>query len=334
MDKLMRWTVVITCLFTAVTMTLVLYFSANKVIVVAEDGSFNGSAEGYEKHYLLLSSDQAKENVVSIPISNNVRSEGIRIRNIDLYQGVEISLSGTSLGFYETAPVTVERGVIKEAYCVEENGAVTIRLNFEHVKECSSRINGNTLQIVMQDPKEIYDKIVFVDERPGRGMYQEQAEILTSVASSVKNQLTEGKVKVYETYSEDGVVDDERILRFLEDVPVKLYVKLTLLAGPDQESFGISAFYNEQFFIPTLPNSRFAQMAAYETAVKSQNTILKCEPCSDESILRNIRIPACELSLGCITNEAESEMLGRSDYRAMLSQGVVTAIGDALEVLK
>lgn len=334
MNKLMKWTTVITCLFTAAAMTLVLYFAANKVIVVAEDGSFSGFAEGYEKHYLLLSDDQAKENVISIPISGNVKSEGIRIRNIDLYQGVEISLSGTSLGYYENAPVTVERGVIKEAYCVEENGTVTIRLNFEHVKECSSRINGNMLQIVMQDPAEIYDRIIFVDERLGRGMFQDQAEILTSVAAAVKTQLTDEKVKVYETSSEDGVVDDERILRFLEDVPVTLFVKLTLTSGSDQETFGISTYYNEQFFIPTLSNSRFAQIMAYETAVKSQNAILACEPCGEESILRNIRVPACELSLGCITNAAESEMLGRGDYRAMLSQGVVTAIGDALEELK
>ena len=333
MDKLMKWTTAILCVFALASVTLVLYFAMGKVIVLAEEGS-GTSVEVADKHYLHLSSEHARKGSVVIPLSAGVKAEGVRIRSIDLYRGVEVTLTGGSITYYEDAPVIVEWGSVNEAYCYEEAEGGKLLLRFSQMAECSSRIVGDTLQIILQDPRELYDSIVVIDDRPSMGLYQEQADIIKNVTTNVKNQWADSRVKIYETASEEGIATDEQVLSMVNELPATLFIKLDLSLEEDTEEYGIRAVYNDLFFMPELSNARFAGFLAYETAKRAENRIREYAPCDEDSLLKQIGIPACELSLGCLSHPKEKEMLERTDYQAMLAQGITTALGDALEELK
>ena len=333
MDKLIKWTTAILCLFALVSTSLVLYFAMGKVIVVAEEGA-GTSAEVTDKHYLHLSSEHARNGSVVIPLSAGVKAEGVRIRSIDLYRGLEVTLTGGSITYYEDAPVIVERGSVNEAYCYEEAEGVKLLLTFTDMRECSSRIVGDTLQIILQDPRDLYDSIIVIDNRPSMGLYQEQADILKNVTQNVKNQWMDSRVRIYETASEEGTVTDAQVVDMVNELPATLFLKLDLTVTAEKGEFGIRAAYNDLFFMPKLSNARFAGLLAYETADRAENRVREYVPCEEDSMLKQIGIPACELSLGCLSHPKEKEMLERTDYQAMLAQGITTALGDALEELK
>jgi len=70
-----------------------------------------------------------------------------------------------------------------------------------------------------------------------------------------------------------------------------------------------------------------------EVTIASSNKAEGLLAVDEDSILKQIRIPAAELCLGYFSNETERELLGQKSYQEKLATGVINALKKIDETL-
>lgn len=339
MQKLMKWAAVIGSLFAACAMSLILYVGSHKVVVVADDSqntvqAQNDSRRNLEQNSIVISDRVTDDQSIYIPVESSVTADGITIQTLDMYQKLEITLSGATADFFRSQQISGDVSALKNAYYVSDGKDIDIFLSFSDVYECNSRLSGNRLQINLQHPEQLYDKIVVLDDRTAADTGEDARHVIRGIATDVKKTLAAAGIRVYETASAEDVISDKSVIFLTNHIPADLYIGIAVGNAPgNRAKFGTYAEYNGVYFMPQISNAGFADMLERETVMAVKGKANGLSECRQDSILNSIQVPAAVLYAGYISSDMEAGLLKQDDYQNVIAGGICKAVQDAYSAM-
>lgn len=350
---LVLWTVL--C---AVSMGLMLFCSMTKTIVIADaaqEEAQSTAEESTEKPIIHTRELELKREADSrdrfyITLPADVKAENITMENRYWDGELRIRIQSSSLEFYENCVIEGDISTIDSGICEMKADGVLLRIKMNSLLEYRSTMEGKTLVLAFYEPVELYDTIVVLDpagggeelgcigeaippESASEGIYLYEKDVTLQVARLVQKALSLEGVKVYLTRAEDVNVTEEERLAFLQEVEADFYVRLSVDVADNGQLYGIRGEYNGQYYIPEFGNVQLADMLTKEVTIASSNKAEGLVPAGEDSILRQVKIPAAEISLGYFSNETERELLGQAVYREKLATGVINTITKVCDIL-
>ncbi len=355
---LILWTVLCT-----VCMALMLYVAAHKTVVIADEvpgrlalsvaGGQGASAQGAEEpgageagvQALVFAAGEGAPGSIRIPLAQDVRAEDVTVENRYLDRELWVYLEGADASYYREKAILGDIASVAEGRCEEYHGGVILKIRMERVWEYystleydpSSADSGNFAVISFRDPHQVYRQVVVIDPAGGgsdRGsLYRGYAEktLALQVAQSVPEKPGTEDIRLYFTRLEDVDVSDQERIDLAEDVDADLYIRIAAGEDADPGVYGVAGSYNEEYYIPGTGNVQLADALTRNVTVASCNRALGISPAPEDSILRQLTLPAAQIDVGFLTNEKEASLLGQASYRDRLAQGIADAI---LEIYK
>lgn len=341
-------TLVGTLLFTVAAMTAMLYYSANKMVVIADvaQGSVMDNTEGVHTtnaknnaQSLLLQQGEEKTNYLCIPLPVGTKEEQIKIENHYMENQLCVFLEDTSVSFFENQPVSGNLEQIVSGTVERSTDGTRLRFDLTDVYECRSILESSNLYIEFVNPREIYDKIVIIDAgHGGEDNGYEITECLEKdlaldVALKLKEKLDETDIKVYYTRMDDENPSAEARIHLANATKADMF--LSIHADYDQKDssiYGTKTLYNASFFIPGFGSVELADLLEREvvTGISGKGLGL-FEADIDCYELQNACVPAAQLEVGYLSNKQESILLRKEDYRQRIADGIYNAILKAYE---
>lgn len=345
-NQLMKQTAIFAALFAAAAMAVIIYYSANKVVVVndvAQDEVVHsmGTAKQektpeniQEKNRIVFDSNGQKTNCFCIPLHSSVAAENVTIENHYMDKELWISIQqkrkdDANEEFYRSNGVYGNRDVVIDGYF--ENGEETFWLKFQlnDIYEYSSIFENNNLYIEFMTPKEVYDKIVIIDPAYGDDV---SGFITLAIARNLKQKLDETDIKVYYTRMSDTNPTDESRANLANAARADMLIRIEVGEEDDGKVFGTEAVYNSHFFIPEFGSVELADLLEREvvTAISGKANGL-IESTKDDTVINWAEVPAATIRVGYVSNAQEAILLSHEDYIQKIADGIYQAIMKAYE---
>lgn len=329
-------------------MTSMLFFAANKTIVIADvsqDPSgvpVNSGQQGETAgdRMLVLQANDSVQGSFCVPLSKGVRAENVTIENRYVDKVLLLYIHGGEEEFYEENHINGDIAPLLSAQCEVQEDGILLRIEMNRVLEYRSTMDSRGLTINWYEPTDLYDYIVVLDPAGGgseSGIADYsliEKDVTLQVARQIQKQFSLQNVRIYCTRTEDSDISSDERVRFAEEVEADFYIRLC--AGADEadaEAYGITGFYNEDYYIPGFGNPDWADVLTREVTIAASNRAVGLKAADEESILKQLKIPAAEISLGFLSNPKEEYLLGQGSYQEKLAGGFVSAISKAVEAL-
>lgn len=362
-NQLMKRTAVYTVLFACFALAAIFYYSANKIIVVAdvaqdevaqnmpEETGQSGAVTEQEslpeaplgQNSILFEQNGQEMNYFCIPLHAEVKAENVTIENhyMDKELWVSIKQDAESAGygdFYRTQGVYGNRSAVIDG-CFE-NGTDTFWLKFRltDVYEYHSIFENNKLYIEFMTPREAYDKIVVIDPAYGgdvTGAVSEELagkDITLEIARALKKKLDGTDIKVYYTRMDDSALSDEERVELTNATKADMLIRIEVNENEDSKIYGTEAVYNSRFFIPGFGSVELADLLEREvvTAISGKANGL-VDSTEADVVINEATVPAAAIRVGYLSNGQEEILLGREDYIQKIAEGIYQAIMKAYE---
>lgn len=362
-NQLMKRTAVYTVLFACFALAAIFYYSANKIIVVAdvaqdevaqnmsEETGQSGAVTEQEslpeaplgQNSILFEQNGQEMNYFCIPLHAEVKAENVTIENhyMDKELWVSIKQDAESAGygdFYRTQGVYGNRSAVIDG-CFE-NGTDTFWLKFRltDVYEYHSILENNKLYIEFMTPREAYDKIVVIDPAYGgdvTGAVSEELagkDITLEIARALKKKLDGTDIKVYYTRMDDSALSDEERVELTNATKADMLIRIEVNENEDSKIYGTEAVYNSRFFIPGFGSVELADLLEREvvTAISGKANGL-VDSTEADVVINEATVPASAIRVGYLSNGQEEILLGREDYIQKIAEGIYQAIMKAYE---
>lgn len=342
-EKLYRMMLICSILISAAAMAVMLYFSATKTIVIAEEAAPDQIVSG-ERHRnaeenMLHFQEGTENDGLRIPLPPEVRADDIIIENRYIERSIHIILSGRYGSFYKEHPLVssdarVERGVLSEG-----NGITRLKLQMAGLYEHQYMFENGELELDFVRPKEVYDKIVVLDAAHGgidvgsAGHGIKEKELALEIVEKTRSLLEESGIRVYCTRTDDTGVSEGERASFVNELQADMLVSIRVGADETNDKvYGIQTFYNGTYFIPYFGNIELADLLERSTvsAVRGKaNGLFEAD--EQDTLLQNVQIPAAAIEVGYLTNDEESELLLIDGYQTKLAEGIAEALRSAFE---
>ncbi|MBP3476768.1 MAG: N-acetylmuramoyl-L-alanine amidase [Lachnospiraceae bacterium] len=350
--RFMRRTAIYCILFVLAAMSVILYYSANKIIVVADVAQDevvqSAGSEGAEeavvvdKNHIEIDRNSQNTNYFCIPMPESVRAEEVTIENHYMDQELWVSITPREMAdqgmFYESHSVYGNCDNVLVGHFDVEKERICLRFALTDVYEYQSIFENNTLYIEFVSPKEAYDKIVVIDPAYGAedsGITAEGVKgknITLDIAKALKAKLDETDIKVYYTRMDDSNPTDENRVRLAAATKADMLIRIEIGGADSTKIYGTEAVYNSRFFIPGFGSVELADLLEREvvTAVSGKaNGLL--EAAEEDSVISDATVPAAAIRVGYLTNGQEFILLQREDYIERIANGIYQAILKAYE---
>lgn len=276
-----------------------------------------------------------------VPLPSGIGPENIFTENRYMDRELWIYVQGGEADFYGENALYGDVSSVLGGYCQGREDGILLKLEMEDVMEYQSTLEGNVLTIACGEPHELYDLLVVLDPVGGgsdlgiSGYGISEKELSLEVARQVQRSFSMSNVRLYLTRIEDIEISDQARVEFAEAIDADLYIRIGAQADTeDLDAYGVQGYYNEEYFIPDFGNVDLADIVTRQVTIACSNRALGIAPAPEDSILRNIRIPAVELSLGYLSNSQEELLLEQEAYRQKLAEGILNAISEACERLE
>ncbi len=350
-SKLMKKTMVLCSAFVTVAMAVMLYFCANRVVVVADvaqdevvqaaeaDADTTVPVDG---NRIGIDRNSENTNYFCIPIPSDVRVEEVTIENHYMDRQLWVSIDPEKMleedVFYESNSVYGNCEKVVDGYFEVEDGKVCLRFQLTDVYEYHSIFENNTLYIEFVSPKEVYDKIVVIDPAYGRedtGAATETIlakDITLNVAKALKDKLDKTDIKVYYTRMDDSNPAAEYRVRLADSTRADMLIRIEVNSAESSKKYGTEAVYNSRFFIPGFGSVELADLLEREvvTAIRGKaNGLVEAE--QTDTVVSEATVPAAAIKVGYLTNGQESILLQREDYIQRIAEGIYQTILKAYE---
>lgn len=365
-NQLIKRTAVYTALFAVCALAAVFYYSANKIIVVADvaqdevaqsrqeesgqnlpDGQSSGQEgvpdSGQDQNSISFEQNGQEMNYFCIPLHTDVKAENVTIENHymdkELWVSIRQNADGAGYGdFYRTQGVYGNRSAVIDG-CFE-NGTDTFWLKFRltDIYEYHSIFEDNKLYIEFMTPREAYNKIVVIDPAYGgevTGAVSEELQgkdITLEIARALKKKLDETDIKVYYTRMDDGALSEEERVDLANAAKADMLIRIEINENEDSKIYGTEAVYNSKFFIPGFGSVELADLLEREvvTAISGKANGL-VDAAQEDTVINEATVPAAAIRVGYISNGQEAILLGREDYIEKIAEGIYQAILKAYE---
>jgi len=333
-------TLVLWVLFACGGMGAMLLVASQKTIVIADTvGEQNAPGNVAENNVasdeiaLKLVEQDEGDRCIRIPLEKGTKAESVTMENHYTEQELWIYLQDGDEEFYRQNGISGDLSRVEEGFLEITRGSIILKLKVDGVLEYHSTMENEVLVVAFFEPDELYEHIVVVD--PGKGGsefgivangYMEK-EIVLQVAKQLQKRQMTGSIKVYFTRLEDVEVSTEEKLALVEAVDADLFIGISVCEEPEHpEYYGIHSFYNEEYFIPDFGSVQLADVLTRNVTIAASNKAVGLTPSAEDSILRQLTIPAAEVCLGYMSNQQECSLLGQAVYQQKLAEGIGNAI--------
>ena len=120
----------------------------------------------------------------------------------------------------------------------------------------------------------------------------------------------------------------------IQEAGADLYIRIGAAENAAEENvYGIQCYYNDEYFIPGFGNVELADIVTRAVTIASSNRALGLIPADEDSILKEIDIPAVQLSAGYLSNDRERNLLQQEAYLEKVAEGILNAIGESCQKL-
>ncbi len=341
----MAATCVVWTLLCLACMAVMLLFAANKTIVIADVSqdpsglSVNSGQQGEPAgdKELVLQKDYGAEGFFRVPLPKGIKAENVTMENRYVDRELLLYIQGGGDEFYAANHISGDIAPVLAARCEMQEDGILLRIAMNRVLEYRSTMDGSGLTINWYEPDELYDYIAVIDPAGGgnQGGAVLEKDVTLQVAKQILKQFNLQNVRLYCTRTEDADMDPAERVELAEEVGADLYIRLCAGAdGADAEAYGITGFYNEDYFIPGFGNLELADILTREVTIAASNRATGLKAAEEGSILKQLKIPAAEISLGFLSNPREAYLLGQESYQEKLGAGFVSALLQSVEKLE
>lgn len=329
-------------------MSHMLYVASHKKIVIMDNANTSidqivGEQQGEEgipaqNSLILLSNMKVTPSTIYIPLEKKVQAEDVVVENRYREKELWIYIRGTGAAFYEQNGIYGDISPIQSGNSEAGRGSVILKMQMDRVLEYYTTMEDGLMTITFEEPHDAYKYIVVIDPMGGgmemgailRG-YAEKTLAL-QIADLLSEQIQQSDIKLYFTRTEDVNVTKEERVELVEAVGADMYIRICANADDEDTSrYGISAIYNEEYYIPELSNIDLADALTRSVTIASGNRALGLFAADEDSILQDITVTGAQINVGYLTHPMEGELLGLEEYQRKLAQGIADAI---MEVCK
>lgn len=351
--KLRIQALIYSLLFSAAAMAVMLYYSANRMIVIADVArdSVNSSYEEdnadkaendfakEDKSELRMQDDGENTNYLCIPLPEGFKAEQVKIEKYYMNKQIKVFLQDAPGKFYDTNAISGNFEYVEGGDVEYTKEGAWLCFDLTDIYESRSILENNYLYVEFVHPREIYDKIVVIDVGHGgddTGSTLEaisEKDIAIDIAKRLKEKLDETDIKVYYTRMDDSNPDDEDRIYLANAVGADMFISIhTAFDENDSQIYGTSALYNSSFFMPGFGSVELADLIEREVVTGISGKGLGLFAADEECyILRNASIPATILQVGYLSNNQEAILLQKENYRQRIADGIYSGIIKAFE---
>ncbi len=354
-DKLMKRTAIYCLVFVLTAMSAILYYSASKIIVVADvaqdevaqntDSTIEapvGIAVLEDKNHINIDRGNQNTNYFCIPMPEDVRVEEVTIENHYMDRELWVNIEPKDMDgretFYEENGVYGNCTDVLTGHFDVEKDKICLRFELTDVYEYHSIFEDNTLYVEFMTPKESYDKIIVID--PAYGLNDmgvsvngvNAKDITLEIAKALKAKLDETDIKVYYTRMDDSNPSMDSRVELAADTKADMLIRIEVGSAESSKQYGTEAIYNSRFFIPGFGSVELADILEREvvTAISGKaNGLL--EAAGEDVVINNATVPAATIKVGYLTNGQEYILLQREDYIQRIAEGIYQAVIKAYE---
>ncbi len=344
-SKLMLKTAIYCVVFVVAAMGVMLYFSAHKIIVVADVAQDEVVRETGEtpvnavkdENLIFFDRGNSNTNYFCIPMPENVKAEDVTIENHYMDQELWVIIQPKEMTdkdkFYEQNHVYGNCADVINGHFAIEESRICLKFALTDVYEYQSIFENNILYIDFVAPKEVYDRIVVIDAGHGAedtGVVSDdlkEKDIALNIVRALKGKLDGTEIKVYYTRMDDSNPSDERRVNLAGAVKADMLIRVETGESDNSKDYGTEAVYNSRFFIPGFGSVELADILEREvvTSISGKATGL-VEAEEDDPVIINATVPATTIRVGYLTNRQEAILLQREDYINRIADGIYNAI--------
>lgn len=335
-------TLVLWLLVCGVSIAAMLYVASHKTIVIADVQSGGQSLNAEEvvdatdaikvSYPLMLKKDALTDGSFSIPLEAEIKAEKVVVENRYWDKEIWIYIQGAEEGFFAENIIHGDTGHIIKGDCEVQRNRLILKMQMDSIFEYRTIMDGNEMVLTFEEPKAVYEHVIVIDpayggDETGTIMRGYAEKILTmQIADMLPGKVDSEGVKLYFTRREDETVSREERVVLAEELDADLYIRISAKGDEDAGKYGISACYNENYFIPEFGNVQLADVLTRCVTVASSNLAEGVITAEEESILQDLSMPAAQINVGYLTHPVEGELLGTAEYREKLAQGIADAI--------
>ena len=349
-NDLMKKTAIGSLIFFVISMAVIIYLSAHKVItvtnvaqdeVVEETTVKKEMTEREGKQNLTFVLGEADTSFLRIPLPEGCKAKDIIIENHYMDKELWLMIPTDEENFYADNAISGNRKMIKQGSFEFAQDGCRLKLQLTGIYECRTILENNHLYIDFLSPREIYSKIVVIDPVCGGGNTGHQADgvlekdIALQIAKKLKEKLDKSDIKAYYTRMDDADPAEMSRIGLANEIKADMYIGIGVNAGEDSSIYGTETVYNEDYFIPGFGSVELADCLEREvvTAIKGKALGLAAAG-EDVYTIRNATIPAALVRAGYITNKQEATLLVREEYADKIATGIYQGILQSYEQMK
>ena len=286
-----------------------------------------------------------------IPEINNTPLEialpnGVKLSDIsseDIYHKKQISLriKGDHRTFFEQNPIvnTYETVAnIKVSYSSSKGTEVLITTN--KIQGFEYTIVDGKLQVTIDNPSAIYDKIVILDaghggKDPGavRGSTQEKAINFKVLNEYAKEYFNNSGIKVYYTRIDDTLIPLSERAAFASQVEADLFISLHCNSSTSSAARGTSVYYSttnksktesgltSKILANTLVNNLSKSLGTKNLGIIDKGFV----------VVRDNTVPAVLIELAFMTNPSDLSILTSSTYQKKAAKTIYDTVVNLFE---
>lgn len=352
-NKLMKVTAVYCILFVVTAMCAMLYYSANKIIVVADvaqDEVIRSAQEKQEtspvavvdKNHINVDRETQNTNYFCIPMPDTVNAEEVTLENHYMDQELWVSIQSKNMdgyeAFYENNSVYGNSKNVLDGHFEVTSDRTYLRFALTGVYEYRSIFENQILYVEFVPSKEVYEKIIVVDPAYGAGENGVTAEgvfskdITLEVAKVLKTKFDETDIKVYYTRMDDSNPAAQNRVNLAAATKADMLIRIEVNGDENSKVYGTEAVYNSRYFIPGFGSIELADILEREvvTAISGKANGLVEATIQDE-VINEATVPAAAIKVGYLTNGQEFILLQREDYINRIAEGIYNAVMKAYE---
>ncbi len=345
-QRLMRNTAVAIILFFFVSMGLICYLSAGKVITIADvaqdevheqETVKEKEAQG-KMRSLTFQLGDADSSYLRVPLPEGCKAENIVIENHYMDKQLWLMIGNAEENFYYDNVISGNREMVESG--TFDVAAEGVKLNFQltGIYECRTILENNNLYISFLAPKEMYDRIVVIDPACGgldsghmsAGLLEKNINL--QIAKKLKEKLDESDIKAYYTRMDDVNPSQEERIALGNETKADMYIRVQVNASEDTSVYGTETIYNGHYFIPGFGSVELADYLEREVVTSIRGKALGLiEAGASDYAIKNATVPAAAISVGYISNAQEVVLLGKEEYIDKIASGIYEAIIKAYE---
>lgn len=282
---------------------------------------------------LLFDNSNENSEYLCIPLPEKTNAEDISIENHYMDAILYVVIKGNDFDFYEKNSLSGNQKTISEGYLEKDDKSVRLKFHMKDLYEYKTILENNSLYISFFSPRELYDRIIVIDPSCGGADNGADANGLTEkditlrVAQKLKAMMDETDIKVYYTRMDDVNPSREARIAIANKTRADAFIKLEINEDEDTSVYGVTATYNDEYFIPGFGNVQLADLIEKSVVTSISGKALGLVKADKDAYeIKNSTVPSVALKMGCISNHQEAILLDREDYIARLADGIYNGI--------